>query len=351
MTKRIHQHFHNGPILLNRIPNDYKHNVMKRLAPLILIFLFSLYSCRNTDDTTTIKLAHGLDLSHPVHKGMAYMAQRCEEISGGKLRLQIYPSGQLGSEQQCLELLQIGSLALTKVSSSVLESFTDNFRVLGLPYIFKSTDHAFRVLDGPIGKDLLASSEPFLIKGLCFYDAGSRSFYTINRPINHPDDLNGLKIRVQKSIVAVQLVKTMGGSPTPIDWGELYTALQSGVVDGAENNPPSFYTSRHYEVCKYYSINEHSMVPDVLVISLMVWNKLTDEQKKWLQQAADESVPVQRELWAESVRESLKAVEKAGTIINYPDKEPFAEKVAGIYELFKNQPVVYDLIQRIKEEE
>lgn len=326
-------------------------NDMKWLMTIALTLLFGLYSCRKGDGTTTLKLAHSLDLSHPVHKGMVYMAQRCEEISGGKLKLEIYPSGQLGSEQQCLELLQIGSLSLTKVSSSVLESFTDNFRVFGLPYIFKSTEHAFRVLDGPIGKELLASSEPFLIKGLCFYDAGSRSFYTLNKPVNHPDDLSGLKIRVQKSIVAVQLVKSMGGSPTPIDWGELYTALQSGVVDGAENNPPSFYTSRHYEVCKYYSLNEHTMVPDVLVISLKVWNGLTDQKKAWLQQAADESVPVQRKLWSESVEESLKLVREAGVQITYPDKEPFAQKAAGIYELFKAQPVVYKLIQQIRDAE
>lgn len=326
-------------------------NDMKWLVTITLTLLFGLYSCRKGDGTTTLKLAHGLDLSHPVHKGMVYMAQRCEEISLGKLKLEIYPSGQLGSEQQCLELLQIGSLSLTKVSSSVLESFTDNYRVFGLPYIFKSTEHAFRVLDGPIGKEILASSEPFLIKGLCFYDAGSRSFYTLNKPVNHPDDLSGLKIRVQKSIVAVQMVKSMGGSPTPIDWGELYTALQSGVVDGAENNPPSFYTSRHYEVCKYYSLNEHTMVPDVLVISLKVWNGLTDKQKAWLQQAADESVPVQRKLWKESVEESLKLVREAGVQITYPDKEPFAQKAAVIYELFKAQPVVYRLIQQIRDEE
>ncbi|MFO7622087.1 MAG: TRAP transporter substrate-binding protein [Bacteroidales bacterium] len=326
-------------------------NDMKWLMTIALTLLFGLYSCRKGDGTTTLKLAHSLDLSHPVHKGMVYMAQRCEEISLGKLKLEIYPSGQLGSEQQCLELLQIGSLSLTKVSSSVLESFTDNYRVFGLPYIFKSTEHAFRVLDGPIGKEILASSEPFLIKGLCFYDAGSRSFYTLNKPVNHPDDLSGLKIRVQKSIVAVQMVKSMGGSPTPIDWGELYTALQSGVVDGAENNPPSFYTSRHYEVCKYYSLNEHTMVPDVLVISLKVWNGLTDQQKAWLQQAADESVPVQRKLWKESVEESLKLVREAGVQITYPDKEPFTQKAAGIYELFKAQPVVYRLIQQIRDEE
>jgi len=323
---------------------------MRWFFPLILVLIFTASSCLQDDNTTTLKLAHGLDLTHPVHKGMIYMAQRCEEISDGQLKLQIYPSGQLGSEQQCVELLQLGSLALTKVSSATLESFCDNYKVLGIPYIFKSTEHAFRVLDGPIGKSILASSEPFLIKGLCFYDAGSRSFYTLNKPINHPDDLIGMKIRVMKSIISFNLVRAMGGSPTPIAWGELYTALQSGVVDGAENNPPSFFTSRHYEVCKYYSLNEHSMIPDVLAISLKVWNDLTDQQKEWLQQAADESVPVQRKLWAESVEESLKAVQEAGVIINYPDKEPFAERAASIYELFKDQPVIYSLIHQIQEE-
>lgn len=309
------------------------------------------FSCRQADKGKVLKLAHGLDPSHPVHHAMVFMAERCEEISEGELRIQIYPSGQLGSEQQCVELLQIGSLGITKVSSAIMESFTDDFKVLGLPYIFKSKEHAFQVLDGEIGDDLLASMEPFLIKGLCFYDAGCRSFYTINKPIHTPDDLRGMKIRVMKSIVSFNLVRSMGGAPTPIDWGELYTALQSGVVDGAENNPPSFFTSRHYEVCKYYSLNEHSSIPDVLIMSLKLWNSLTGQEREWLQQAADESVTVQRELWAKSEEESLKAVAEAGVEIIYPDKEPFAGKVTATYDLFKDQPVVYNLIQRIKGEE
>lgn len=315
---------------------------------LILSPLFILNSCSLKEGPNVLKLAHGLDPSHPVHQAMVFMADRCSEISEGKLEIEIYPSGQLGTEQQCVELLQIGSLAITKVSSAIMEGFTEQYKVLGIPYIFKSTDHAFRVLDGEIGKELLLSTEPFWIRGLCFYDAGSRSFYTINKPINHPDDLNGLKIRVMKSIISMNLVKSLGGSPTPISWGELYTALQSGVVDGAENNPPSFYTSHHYEVCKYYSLNEHSMVPDVLIIGLKVWQGLSEDEKKWLQQAADESVEVERELWAKSVEESLKAVEEAGVTIIYPDKEPFAEKVRGMYDMFKNNEVLYDLINRIQ---
>jgi tripartite ATP-independent transporter DctP family solute receptor len=322
------------------------HN--KALIIFLLLPLLFAGSCGLTEGPKILKLAHGLDPSHPVHKAMVYMADRCNEISEGELQMEIYPSGQLGSEQQCVELLQIGSLAITKVSSAVMESFTEEYKVLGLPYLFRSKEHAFTVLDGEIGKEILLSSEPFWIRGLCFYDAGSRSFYTLDTPIHTPDDLQGLKLRVMKSIISMNLVKALGGSPTPISWGELYTALQSGVVDGAENNPPSFYTSHHYEVCKYYSLNEHSMVPDVLVISQKVWEHLTEDEKKWLQMAADDSVAEQRKLWAESVEESLKAVQEAGVTIIYPDKEPFAAKVEEIYDMYKDNEVLYDLLTRIK---
>lgn len=322
-----------------------------RFPVLIPALLLLLSGCGPKEQGRVLKLAHGLDPSHPVHSAMVYMADRCKEISGGELTIEIYPSGQLGSEQQCVELLQIGSLAITKVSSAVMESFTEDFKALGLPYVFRSKEHAFKVLDGEIGDEILLSTEPFWIRGLCFYDAGSRSFYTIDKPIESPDDLKGLKIRVMKSITAMEMVKAQGGSPTPISWGELYTALQSGVVDGAENNPPSFYTSHHYEVCKYYSLNEHTMIPDVLIVSLKVWNKLSDQERIWLQQAADESVPVERELWAKSEKESLEIVEREGVTIIYPDKGPFAEKVTGLLDSYRDNERLYDLITRIREVE
>jgi len=327
----------------------HKKRITKNIVFLFILPVFISFSaCKNSSDGKVLKLAHGLDPTHPVSQAMVFMADRCDEISEGKLKIEIYPSGQLGSEQQCVELLQIGSLAITKVSAAVMESFTEEYKALGLPYIFTSKEHSFRVLDGEIGKDLLKSTEPYWIRGLCFYDAGARSFYTINTPINHPDDLAGLKIRVMKSNTAMENVKAQGGSPTPISWGELYTALQSGVVDGAENNPPSFYTSHHYEVCKYYSLNEHTMVPDVLIISLKIWEGLTEQEKGWLQQAIDESVIVQRKLWAESEKESYEEVQKAGVKINYPDKGPFMEKVKPLLESYKEYPSIYAYIKRIQ---
>jgi tripartite ATP-independent transporter DctP family solute receptor len=295
-----------------------------------------------------LKLAHGLPVDHPVHKAMEFMGQRVRELSDEKLTVEVYPSEQLGSEQQCVELVQIGSLAITKVSAAVMESFTDEYKVLGLPYIFKSKEHAFKVFDSDIGNDLLMSSTDKWIRGLTFYDAGSRSFYTKSKPIEHPDDLAGMKIRVMNSITAVGMVRALGGSPTPISWGELYTALQSGVVDGAENNPPSLFTSRHYEVCKYYSLDEHTTIPDVLVISQIVWDKLSEQEQEWIQQAADESAVLQRKLWAESEEESLREVQKAGVQINKPDKGPFMEKVQPFLETYRDNEKIYSYIKRIQ---
>jgi tripartite ATP-independent transporter DctP family solute receptor len=221
-------------------------------------------------------------------------------------------------------------------------------KVLGLPYIFRNEEHQWKVFNGPIGKELLADGEKYWLRGLCFYDAGSRSFYTKDKPINSPEDLAGLKIRVMNSQTAIQMVKAMGGAPTPISFGELYTALQQGVVDGAENNAPSFYTSHHYEVCKYYSIDEHTSVPDILFIGTNSWAQLDDQQKAWLEEAVANSVPEQRRLWKEADQEALAEVQKAGVEIIYPEKAPFAEKVADIFESYKDEPEVYDLIKRIQ---
>lgn len=320
-----------------------------RYIPLTLIMMM-LFSCAQQTKTKELKLAHGLDVSHPVHTGMVYMAERLEEISEGQMTMKIYPSGQLGNERELLELLQIGSLPLTKVSAAIVENFAPKFKVLGLPYLFENSAHMYKVLDGPIGESLLEEGEKFRFRGLCYYDAGSRSFYTKERPVNTPNDLDGMKIRVMKSNTAMTMVNQLGGSPTPIAWGELYTALQQGVVDGAENNPPSFYSSRHYEVCKYYSLDEHTSVPDVLLVSLEWWQNMTEQEQKWLKQAALESVPFQREEWARSEKQSLEAVKAAGVEIIRPDKSTFSSKVGPIYDSYKDQTELYELILKIKEE-
>lgn len=315
------------------------------------LFAICLLGCSGVSAVRTIKLGHGLDTSHPVHKAMIKMGEDLVKLSDGKMQLEVYPSQQLGSERELLELLQIGSLDMTKVSVGVMENFAPKLKVLGLPFLFRDREHSFKVLDGPIGQNLLNEGTKYWLKGLGYYDAGSRSFYTMNKPILEPSDLEGQKIRVMESATAVNMVKALGGAPTPISWGELYTSLQQGVVDGAENNPPSFYLSRHYEVCKYYSLDEHTVLPDILLVGTYLWDKLNDDEKKWLKQAVDESVKYQRVLWAEAEQHALDEVQKAGVEIFRPDKSEFAAKVEPVYEDFKDDEEMYQLIQKIRETE
>lgn len=334
---------------------------MSRLTDILFLVIVCLTVCclsgcsrKEGDDVKVLKLAHGLDTNHPVHKAMVFMAEKAAEKSAGRLRVDIYPGEQLGSERECIEQLQLGGLAMTKTSSSPLESFVSEVKVLGLPYIFRDSDHYWKTLLGPIGKELLAAGESKGLKGLCFYDAGARSFYTRDRLVNTPADLKGLKVRVQKSPIAMQMVKAMGASPTPIDWGELYTSLQQGVVDGAENNPPSFRTSLHYEICKYYILDEHTRPPDMLLISPAVWGDLSGELQTILQEAVDESVTFQRKLWAQEQAKDLKIVEEAGVKIIRPDKQPFREAVKPMWnrlETSEEGKMIMKLAERIQQVE
>ena len=323
--------------------------MLRRPAAFLLVLLaFLAAGCGARRDVKVIKLAHGLDQQHSVHKGMVFLGQRLAEKSGGTMRVDVYSSGQLGSERECLELVQIGGLAMTKVSASVLEGFAPEFKVFGLPYLFRSDAHKAAVLEGPIGREILAAPQSKFMRGVCYYDSGSRSFYT-KKPIRTPDDLKGLKIRVQESPMAFALIRAFGASATPISWGELYTALQQGVVDGAENNPPSFHLARHYEVCKFYSLDEHTSVPDVVVVNTHFWNKLTPQQQKWLQEAADESAVYQHKLWQESEVVSLAAVEQAGVEIIRPDKAAFTAATSELHDTARQDPVVGPLLRRILE--
>ncbi len=316
-----------------------------RLA-LLLVFI-TLAACGRQSEVRSIKLGHGLSVDHPVHRAMVWMGERLAEKSGGQMRLEIYPAEQLGSERQCLELLQIGSLDMTKVSAAVLENFTPQMELFSLPYLFRDDTHRQNVLFGNIGKELLLQTEDYWLRGLTYFDAGKRSFYTKNKPVKQPSDLAGLKIRVQESPSAMNLVRSLGGSPTPISWGELYTALQQGVVDGAENNPPSFYLSRHYEVCKYYILDEHTAIPDVLVIGTNTWRRLSAQEQQWMQEAADEAALYQWELWAAAEQEAYDAVTAAGVEIIRPDKALFADKTNNMLQKNQVNNVIYDLIQRI----
>lgn len=311
------------------------------------ILMFLAVGCQEDDKVKTIKLGHGLDTSHPVHKAMVFMGDRLKEKSSGTMSMDIYPNQQLGSERETLELLQIGSLGMTKVSTGVLENFVPSLQVLGLPFLFRDNEHRFKVLEGEIGEYFLNKSIDKRLKGLTFYDAGSRSFYS-KTPIATPEDLKGLKLRVMESNTAMNMVKNLGGSPTPIAWGELYTALQQGIVDGAENNLPSFYLSRHYEVCKYFVLDEHTALPDELLVSTLVWDKLSLQEQKWLKEAAMESSEYQKGIWREAELDALAEIKKAGVEVTTTDKDLFREKVKPMYVEFSKDPEIKKIIEAIQ---
>lgn len=312
------------------------------LGVLVSSVVFSFVSSNKGDAQSSgrvLKLAHGLDTTHPVHLGMVKMKERLEELSGGRMTIDIYPSGVLGSEVQCIEQLQGGVLAMTKTSTAAMENFIPELGVFGVPYLFNNHESYWGVLDSEIGRDLLSVGDSLGLRGLCYYDSGSRNFYSTKKPIRSPKDLVGMKIRVQNSRMAIAMIEAMGGSPTPIAWGELYSALAQGVVDGAENNPPSFDSSRHFEVSKYFTPDAHTRVPDLLMISFKVWDSLSSQEQEWLQAAADESSIYQRELWAEKTVESLEKVKEAGVQIVECDPTEFQAACAHIADTLTDTPV------------
>lgn len=316
----------------------------------LMAWMFSVIAA-NSQSTgngqVVLKLGHALDQEHPVHVAMVHMSERLEELSGGTMTIEVYPNGQLGSETDCIEQVQRGALAMMKTSTAPMEGFIPEMALFGLPYLFRDEEHYWNVLNGEIGQELLEKGVRNGMRGVCYYDSGSRSFYTTKKPILSPADLKGQKIRVMRSKMSMDMISQMGGSPTPIPWGELYTALQQGMVDGAENNAPSFYTSRHFEVCKFYSLDEHTRIPDIVLFSERIWEKLSAQQQAWVQQAADESVEFERQLWKEQTVRNLEELEAAGVKIYYPDKESFREIVKPLYAQFEGTEIG-DYVKRIQ---
>lgn len=300
--------------------------------------------------TIVLKLAHGLDEAHPVHQAMILMKQRLEELTDGKATIDLYSGGVLGGETDCLEQVQKGELAMTKVSTAALEAFIPEMKVFSIPFTFRDENHFWTTLNGDIGKKLLAKGTAQNFQGLCYYDSGDRNFYSTKKPIRTIDDVKGMKIRVMNSRTAMDMINAMGGSPCPITWGELYTALAQGTVDAAENNPPSFDTSRHFEVCKYFTFTAHQRIPDMVIMSTKVWDTLPQDVQAALQKAADESEIFQRKLWKEKTEQSLALAKEKGVELITPELDGFRKACAGIiqHKDYADIVPVYKAIQEVK---
>ena len=287
---------------------------------------------------------------YPTVAAVQYMGKLVSEQSKGRMGVRVYPSGSLGTEKDNIEQLKLGGLDMMRINVGPLNSVVPETIVTVLPFVFRSTEHMRKVLDGPVGDEILASMEAQGLVGLAFYDSGSRSFYTSKKPIKSLADLKGLKIRVQQSDLFVSMIEALGANPTPMPFGEVYTGLKTGIVDAAENNWPSYESSRHFEAAKFYSQTEHSLAPEVLVFSKKIWDTLSKDDQALLRKAAKDSVPYMRKLWDEREVKSRKIVEAAGTQVNaVANKQEFIDAMQPVYAKFANTPKLKDLVKRIQE--
>lgn len=309
----------------------------------------ALVALSTTASAETFRLNHNNPPDHPTHLSMQFMADRVAELTDGEIRIQIFPNAQLGTQRESMELVQNCALEMARSNAAELEAFEESYSAMNLPYVFASEAHFNDVISGDIGQDVLAASVDNGFRGVAFLTEGARSFYA-QKPILSPADLVGVKVRVQPSPSAIRMVELLGGNPTPISWGELYSALQQGVVDAAENNPTALTTARHGEVATDFSLDEHTIIPSVVVMSNCAWDAMDTAQQEAFMTAAAEMQARHGVAWKEA---SDAAIEQAQSELNVTihavDKTPFVAAVQPMYEEVASQSeTVADLIQRIR---
>ncbi len=286
---------------------------------------------------------------YPTVEAVKAMGKMVEERTAGRVCIEIFSSGQLGEEKDTIEQTQFGVIDMNRVSLGPFNNIIPETQIPSLPYIFRSTEHMHHVMDGPVGQEILDAFSAHDLIGLAFYDGGSRSFYNSQHPIASVADLAGMKFRVMQSDMFVDMVAALGANATPMPYGEVYSSIQTGVIDGAENNWPSYDTSGHFEVAKYYTLDQHLIVPEVLVISKLSWEKLSAEDQAVVRQAARDSVPVMRELWDAQEKVSQDKLLAAGVeVITDIDKTPFIEAMVPVYKKYVTTPALQDMVARIQ---
>jgi tripartite ATP-independent transporter DctP family solute receptor len=286
---------------------------------------------------------------YPTVEAVKHFGELIKERTNGRYTVEVYHSAQLGQEADTIEQVRAGVIDLNRVSLGPWNGLIPETTVPSLPYIFRSVEHARNVMTGPIGDEILAAFEPHGVIGLAFYDGGARSFYNTRKPIESADDLKGMKFRVMQSDIFVDMVAALGASATPMPYGEVYSGLETGVIDGAENNFPSYDTAKHAEVAKHYSLDEHLIVPEVFVMSKVSWDKLSAEDQAIFRQAAKDSVKKQWELWDAQVEKSRQIVEAGGSQITTPDKQPFIDAMKPVYDKHVTDPKLQELVKRIQD--
>lgn len=297
---------------------------------------------------TTLRSADIHPDGYPTVESVKYFGEIIEKKSYGKYKVQVFSSGQLGGEKDTIEQTRFGVIDLNRVNTAPFNNLIPETAVLGMPFLFRSTDHMYKVVDGPIGAEIAKAFEPHGLVVLGFFDSGARSMYNSKKPIKTLDDMKGMKIRVQQSDLFIAMINALGANATPMPFGELYSGLQTGLVDGAENNYPSYDSVKHYEVAKYYSLTEHSLAPEVFVMSKRAFDKLSPDEQKMFKEAGLEATKKMRELWAKRDVEAKDHVVKGGAIINEVDKKPFIDAMKPVYDKFVTTDKMKDLVARIR---
>ena len=287
---------------------------------------------------------------YPTVEGVKSMASEVKEKSDGRICIEVFPAAQLGEEKDTIEQTQFGVIDMVRASFGTFNDIVPVTQLFSLPYLFRSQDQMHNVLDGPIGEEIAQNFAEKDLIVLGYYDGGARSFYNSQKPITSIEDLKGMKFRVMQNDVFVDMMSALGANATPMPYGEVYSAIQTGVIDGAENNFPSYDSSGHAEVAKYYTLDEHLMVPELVAMSKLSWEKLSPEDQEIIKTAGKNSVDVERKLWAEQEKASEEKVVAGGAqIIKDIDKTAFQEAMAPVYEKYVTTPEARDLVRRIQE--
>jgi tripartite ATP-independent transporter DctP family solute receptor len=287
--------------------------------------------------------------NYPTVQALRYMDQLVTQGTGGRHRIRVFHSRQLGEENQTIEQTRVGAIDMNRINVGAMGNMAPILNVLALPFLFRSVDHLYKVVDGPIGDEILDALESSGLIGLTFYDSGARSIYTTTRPVNVIDDLSGLRLRVQQSELMDRMVRALGAEPVGLAYGQVLTALQTKLVDGAENNFPSFISAGHYKAARYYTVTQHTMSPEVLIMSQRAWADLSTEDRMIFREAARKSSQYMREQWLERERRSeQQAIEAGVRVISKIDRKPFEDATKPLRDAMRADPSYRSLIERIE---
>lgn len=287
---------------------------------------------------------------YPTVEATEHMGEKLLQATGGRLSLQMFAAMQLGGEKEAIEQAQVGAIQLARVSVGALGPVVDDLNVFNLPFLFRNTEHMQHVIDGPIGQELLdkvTNNPQAQLVGLCWMDAGARSMYDSKRPLRSIADLKGLKMRVIGNPMFVDMMNALGGNGVAMGYDQVFSALQTGVIDGAENNPPSFVFDNHYQVAKYFTLTEHLIVPEILVFSRRTWDSLSANDRDLIKASAREAQSEERKLWTDYEQKAFDRMKQAGIeVVQIADKKPFQDAVKPVWD--KYGPKYADMIKRIQ---